>query len=604
MSQDNRNEIEEPVGAKPGNQPFKEPGDVIARHYEVVSVLGEGGASVVYRAIHKILKTESAIKVLLPDRLPDSRVIQRFQLEAKSIGRLEHKHIVAVHEFGIDDDHQPYLVMDFVDGENLAHLTEANSFLLPKRALALFIQIADALVHAHSRSVIHRDLKPKNVIVEHPGKSDESARLVDFGIAKLLEADTGNKSLTQTGEVFGSPLFMSPEQCKGLTLDHRSDIYSFGCLMFEVITGRSAAAADSVLETLMLHVNGLNLDFASTPPAVILKANAQKKTKDAVSDYRCFNGLSQVIRTCTAPAPESRYQTAEALLKDLHLVSKGQNPVGPEYSEANNAKKIAASASTRSLIIAIAAFTVVTLCVGLFTKLTDEKPQPKTAKDQIMEAKFANLMVDLDTAKQKRETIRKLPLRRHRIDGSNILLQDSLTGKTEQASRFTAGERGAFSGKFNGFRAICSQLTSDQLAKLERLGCTDYSFTEWTLTDEQLSRLAANKKIYWLGLMHTKGYSKAGLAHFQHTSLKKLYLSSSPVDDSWTPILASLPVETLSIRNTRVTDKGLENLTRSKTLKFLFLNNEQTEKTPPALNNRHWRLIPEEDGLFKWWVRQ
>jgi serine/threonine protein kinase len=103
---------------------------------------------------------------------------------------------------------------------------------------------------------------------------------------------------------------MSPEQCKGQPLDQRSDIYSFGCLMYEVITGKTAARADSVLETLMLHVNGLNLDFDNTPPAVILKESAHKKSSAAVGEYKCFNGLRRVIETCTATDPEKRYPTA------------------------------------------------------------------------------------------------------------------------------------------------------------------------------------------------------------------------------------------------------------------------------------------------------
>lgn len=308
MSQDQSND--ESDGSSGGGQPFKKPGDLIARQYEVVEVLGEGGASVVYKAKHAVLETECAIKVLLPDRLPDMRAVQRFQLEAKSISRLEHPHIVAVHEFGIDDDNQPYLVMDVVDGKSLAQLVEENSFLRPNRALALFTQITEALMHAHSRSVIHRDLKPKNVIVQRAGQENESARLVDFGIAKITEVGNENQSLTQTGEVFGSPLFMSPEQCKGQPLDQRSDIYSFGCLMYEVITGKTAARADSVLETLMLHVNGLNLDFDNAPPAVILKESALKKSSEAVGEYKCFNSLRRVIETCTHRDPEKRYPTA------------------------------------------------------------------------------------------------------------------------------------------------------------------------------------------------------------------------------------------------------------------------------------------------------
>lgn len=605
MSQDEWND--KPVGSADGGHTFKKPGDLIARQYEVVEVLGEGGASVVYRAKHAVLETECAIKVLLPERLPDSRSVQRFQLEAKSISRLEHPNIVAVHEFGIDDDNQPYLVMDVVDGKSLAQLVEENSFLMPKRALALFTQITEALQHAHSRSVIHRDLKPKNVIVEQVSKGNESARLIDFGIAKITEADNQNKSLTQTGEVFGSPLFMSPEQCKGLPLDQRSDIYSFGCLMYEVITGKVAARADSVLETLMLHVNGLNLDFDNAPPAVILKEGAQKKTSEAVSEYKCFNGLRRVIETCTATDPERRYQTSNALLRDFQLIARGQTPAGAKSSPINiDTKKIGRpqwAPANVAICLGIAFCALVFSAIVMLLSEGDKKPA-KTEKEKRAEKGFAEIVNDLASSKAHKSARQRLPLATNPLYMKSSWFEGGAVSEGPGKKLLRAGAHGAFNSNQNDNMIVVStSYDRAPLEKLERLGCTDYIASFQTITDSQLSNLAGRKSIDWLDLSYATGFSKNGLAKLRGSTLKKLYLNHNQIDDQWMPVVSSLPLMTLSVRGNRITDKGVEQLVRSKTLKFILLENNPISEMPPAFKQGHWRLVPD-DSLNKWFTRK
>lgn len=607
MSQDQSKD--EAVGSTDNISTFKKPGDLIARQYEVIEVLGEGGASVVYRAKHAVLGTECAIKVLLPDRIPDQRVIQRFQIEAKSIGRLEHRNIVAVHEFGIDDDNQPYLVMDYVAGKNLAQLIDEDGFLTPRRALSLFIQIAEALMHAHSRSVIHRDLKPKNVIVEHPGKDTELARLVDFGIAKITETESENKSVTQTGEVFGSPLFMSPEQCKGLPLDQRSDIYSLGCLMYETITGNAAAGSESVVETLMLHVNGLNLDFDNAPPAVILKEKAQKKSGKEFLEFKCFNGLRKAIETCTATTPEKRYRSAAELLIDLRAIEKNRTPLGLRARPLKlNGKSIALPSWSKEKSYIAAAIGMCLLTTSKITEVLNQGGATKKDSAQVTEidARFAEIVDDLASSKKRKRHRYRLPVERIENILTRRVLKDTPPSVEAAVMDFMGGPHGAFNTIGNdNMTIIASDCELKQLKDMEQLGCTDYAFSNLTVSDACMFKLSKLKKLDWLSLSCSNGFSKHGLAAFKHSSLKKLHLSRTAVDDSWAPMLASLPLSTLNVQNCKVTDKGKAILASSKTLKFLLVDKVSDQQTIAALKSGNWRLLPEEGRQSNlWYTRQ
>ena len=214
-------------------------GTVVADKYELLSVLGVGGMSTIYKARHKYMGRLTAVKLLHPYLTADPSMFQRFQYEAKAASNLNHPNVVGIHDFGITDGGTAYLVMDYLEGEDLSSILERESLLPEAQAREIFRQACAGLDHAHSKGVIHRDLKPSNLFLCPEDGGNFLVKLVDFGIAKITD-NTSEKSqnLTRTGEVFGSPLYMSPEQCSGKPLDPRSDLYSFGCLMYEVLTGR------------------------------------------------------------------------------------------------------------------------------------------------------------------------------------------------------------------------------------------------------------------------------------------------------------------------------------------------------------------------------
>ncbi|HNB21761.1 MAG TPA: serine/threonine-protein kinase [Candidatus Melainabacteria bacterium] len=597
------------VGGSDSAPTFKKTGDLLARQYDVVELLGEGGASVVYRCKHAVLATDCAVKVLLPDRIPDQKVLQRFQLEAKSIGRLEHPNIVVVHEFGIDDENNPFLVMDFVDGKNLAQIIEEEGFLTPRRALALFIQIAEALAHAHSRAIIHRDLKPKNVIVERTGQKNECAKLVDFGIAKITEAENENKSLTQTGEIFGSPLFMSPEQCKGLAVDHRSDIYSFGCLMYEALTGIPAAAADSVLESLMLHVNGLQLEFDNTPPAVALKEKSHKKSSAEFSEFKCFNGLRKVIETCTAREPEKRYRSAQELLLDLSAIDRGKTPSGNRHAPLELGLNVSGLSSwfveKNILKLGVVLVALIAALVPIVLMRAESTSSQKKASSH-MDATLSGFLAELDAPKsQHKQAAERLPILKTGNLIEKRILEDRTPASIINDKTFHAGPSRVFSYVRNDDLTVeCSTFEPATLKKIENLGCTDYALDNIFVTDQDLSVLARLKKIDWLTLSYSNGFSKEGLKAFNHSSVRKLHLTRTPADDSWAPILAALPLNTIGLLGCKITDKGLSQLAKSKTIRFILVDQAQHGALPAALNDGNWRVLQEKNRPYMWCVRK
>ncbi len=231
-------------------------GSIFAGKYEVSDRLGSGGMSTVYLAKHKFLNKNVAVKVLHSNLASDAKSVQRFQMEAKAAFELSHPNLLTIYDFGISQDGQAYIVMDYIEGESLADLVQREGYIDLTQALPLFYDICLGLAHAHEKSVLHRDIKPSNVMLMQ-GEARIIAKIVDFGLAKSY--DESAMKLTQTGEIFGSPLYMSPEQCQGSQLDNRSDIYSLGCLFYESLSGIPPIKGESAYDT-------FKRKFSDVPP--------------------------------------------------------------------------------------------------------------------------------------------------------------------------------------------------------------------------------------------------------------------------------------------------------------------------------------------------
>ncbi len=217
------------------NDPFL--GRTLDSKYRIEQRIGRGGSGTVYRARHLLIHRTVAIKVLSLDLVSDEDALARFRREAAMAGRLKHFNIVSVTDFGITPDGVAYLVMDFIEGKSLRRILDAHGTIAPGKLVGWLKPICSAVHAAHRKGIIHRDLKPDNVMIEVVD-GEEIPRVLDFGIAKLMDAvAVGADFTTETGSVMGTPHYMSPEQCEGKPLDTRSDIYSLGTLVYELLTG-------------------------------------------------------------------------------------------------------------------------------------------------------------------------------------------------------------------------------------------------------------------------------------------------------------------------------------------------------------------------------
>ena len=275
-------------------------GHVIDGKYELVSKLGQGGMSVVYRARRAHIGDDVAVKILLDKFVKDDAALARFKREARAAAMLRHPNVITIHDFGeTDDDHAPaYIVMEFVRGTPLRELLRSENRFSVERGVRLMRGICAGVGSAHRQGVVHRDLKPENILVVAPDDDFEleSVRVVDFGLAKLL-ADAGAAA---TGAVVGTPYYMSPEQCLGAPLDARSDVYSLGAMFYEMLSGKRPFEEPTVSGVINRHL------YEPPPPFAESLAIPRR--------------VSIGIMHALAKDPDDRPQTATELARQMQLL--------------------------------------------------------------------------------------------------------------------------------------------------------------------------------------------------------------------------------------------------------------------------------------------
>jgi serine/threonine protein kinase len=292
-----------PLLLSPGRQTgLLQAGDMIDHRYEVLSFLGQGGMASVYKVRAVDDSKFYALKLVAPHLAEHETIIKRLELEGAAIRALNHPNVCLLKEIGKAEDGAPFLVMEYIDGESLDDLIQREECLDEQRALSIFIQIAEGLAHAHSLGIVHRDLKPANILLTSDS-AVEIAKIVDFGIAKVAnEQISDSNKLTQTGELIGSPLYMSPEQCRGGQLDSRSDIYSFGCIMYEVLSGNTPFVGDNSIKIILQHLSSEPLPLEGS-----IKPD-----------------LRRLVFRCLEKEAEFRYGSASALVNDLKAIRDGK----------------------------------------------------------------------------------------------------------------------------------------------------------------------------------------------------------------------------------------------------------------------------------------
>ena len=270
--------------------------------YRIIGKIGEGGMGAVYVAEHTLIGRQAAIKVLQREMSHRQDLVTRFFNEARAATAVKHPGIVEIYDFGYHTDGSAYIVMEYLEGETLSARLRRTRALPAARAVALGRQVAGALGAAHAKGIIHRDLKPDNIfIVRDPDVADgERTKILDFGIAKLAAGDQPGISKTRTGEVMGTPAYMSPEQSKGAgNVDARTDLYALGCILFEMVCGRPPFVAEGGGEVMAQHI------YAPVPaPSSIAPVTPQ---------------LEQFLLRALAKDPAHRFQSAEEMSAALQM---------------------------------------------------------------------------------------------------------------------------------------------------------------------------------------------------------------------------------------------------------------------------------------------
>jgi serine/threonine protein kinase len=336
------------------------PGDIVSDRYKILSIVGRGAAATVYVVEQVLIKKRFALKMLVSNAA-SPRSKRRFQNEAQAASKLDHPNLVRAIDFGVHDNGCLFMVMDLVDGKTLGEHLKQVGRLSVEQALNIFIPICFALEYAHEQGVIHRDLKPSNIILEAHDLSGTVLvpKVVDFGIAKLIE-DVDAEALTRTGEVFGTPLYMSPEQCSGDKVDRRSDIYSLGCVLYEALTGTPPFCGQSALETMMQH------STQKIPP--MFEASLGTEFPEA---------LETIIDRMLAKDPIDRYQRCFTLADHLIRLQRGE-PVGALPRLVALKSDVAASLLKPKFIVVYSLLALFLILLGVQILRTPKQQSPAT----------------------------------------------------------------------------------------------------------------------------------------------------------------------------------------------------------------------------------
>lgn len=529
--------------------------ETIADRYVVKEVIGSGGMGQVLRAHDPHLAIDVAIKLLHKNDIDTTAA--RLQREAVAAGKLNHKNIARVYNFGQTADGEPYMVMEFVQGVTLADLIKKESHLPVNKAIEIFIQICSGLQLAHANNIVHRDLKPSNIMLaDNPDNGGQEAKILDFGVAKL---DQVSQKLTSTSAIIGSPLYMSPEQASALDIDLRSDIYSFGCLMFETLTGIVPLKGKSALETISLH-------RGKAPPLI----------SDVIEHGEFPERLVDLINRCLAKLPEQRPQTAIEISDELKFIHLEIDQKALEKPPANFLQTYIPKTKVKSLLIVLGCVGLVGLIIFGATKFLFDKQERVRVRIEKRFDTSEDQVDDIETA--KKETFKKA------VDSRPTALYPIFGGGQGLSfKKFTIDyEIKPELEKYPNLRGVvfkdCMLLKGPGLKYLANTKIEQIQLERVKLNDDSLKYLLPVKTLILISLSSPNLTDKGVEILAQKKNLEQLMLGSDLLTDHAAELIATLPkIGKVELASKQITDKSVDYLQSKKIWSLSLLNTSVSE---------------------------
>lgn len=483
------------------------PGNIVFGKYKIVRLLGEGGMGSVYEVRDEVLDRTMALKVLSAT-IEDAQAAIRFQNEARNNSRIVHPAIAYIYDFGVTEDSRPYMVVEFVDGKTLTSHVLKHKCLQLSEFFSVFEDLCGALHAAHGAGVIHRDIKPENIFVFKDDLQKLRAKLFDFGISRRVDlTDEEAQKLTRTGQVIGTPLYMSPEQAKGEAVDAVSDIYSLGCVMFFSIVGRPPFRGDTTFDTLLMHIE-------QEPPEITVSARGE-----AVHE-----SLQQLIHRLMSKSRFERPQSAveiEGMLRELPTSLPEQEASTP--LEARDNAKAVRGLSRKSVLI-VSFFVILVLVLGsvsFIAVLNSQRVETVTIKEPAVYKGYGS-----EKNRMEELTILRSQIARHdgKIDLQSFQLTDGDLAEVRQCK---------------DIKEVVLDLTT-------------------RLTEEGVNSFSNSKELSKISLQKT-GIRSLGFVR-SYKNLEFLDVSHCSIDDDDLDVFQGRPIRALILADTNVTQAGIEKL--------------------------------------------
>ncbi|CAN5285149.1 hypothetical protein BH10CYA1_BH10CYA1_46440 [soil metagenome] len=510
----------------------------LAETYEFLEEIGSGSIGIVYKARHRILNHTVAIKTLRAGSM-DAASQKRFEQEAKLVSSLNHPGIVRLRDFGSTESGQLHMVLDFVGGQSLDQSLSWQGALSVEDSLEIITQVCDAMEYAHQKDIVHRDIKPSNIMFFRSENSLQ-VKVLDFGIAKALDLSSLNSAaLTKTGEIFGSPLYMSPEQASGKKLDARSDIYSLGIVMYEILSGASPFAGKTAFDI-------INSQIAQEVPPL-------SSTVKPISPH-----LDAVVAKALAKKPEDRFQSMSEFRQALFDLKAGKKSPWLGKIDDEKIRKHKTEKFERKVIIVSIALTLVSLGLVTLLSLQKEKGNNNPADSPKSDPNLS-LGFEPTTANKAAKRIIEKHKDDKNIDLSHLPITDEGLEPFQQCTQTEE------------IKLRETKLRGPGLAYLIHLPLRKLDLYSSAVNDRALSEITNMKFLRELNLSHTDIDSSALKYLSGLPELRRLSLKDIPVDDRGVDELAKIKnLQCLNLKyNGSITAKGMEKLAAMPNLRDL-----------------------------------